>query len=317
MENKQPLLSICIPTYNGGEKLRVTLHAVFNAVKNHQYIEVIVSDNCSTDNTQDILSEFSEKVQLKTYRNQQNLGFNRNMFLLVDKYATGQYCWVIGDDDFIDEDSLSHICPILAHGRIDYLSIKHRLLKMNDYETFIFVCRDSITFEMMSFAEAIDMNTCQSNVLGTFMSSSIFLKEKVNSFSKKIFSDCSWDNYYSTFPNSYLMCNLFHSSECGCITTPLFTALISEKSWDDKMNLICYRYLPQLYRFCKDIGLNMKRLKSNEIIIQQLILERSVILLKNSLYSEIYWGKFLKVFLYLNTYRLIFNKIYNKWLRRK
>lgn len=52
MENKRPLLSICIPTYNRAEILDKTLFLLFsNPDFNVDEIEVVVSDNCSTDHT--------------------------------------------------------------------------------------------------------------------------------------------------------------------------------------------------------------------------------------------------------------------------
>lgn len=55
MENKRPLLSICIPTYNRAEILDKTLFLLFsNPDFNVDEIEVVVSDNCSTDHTKQL-----------------------------------------------------------------------------------------------------------------------------------------------------------------------------------------------------------------------------------------------------------------------
>lgn len=313
MESKQPLLSICIPTYNGGEKLRVTLIAIFKALKENLDIEVIVSDNCSTDNTQDVLACFSDKSQIRIYRNEKNLGFNRNLFLLIDKYANGKYCWVIGDDDFIDEGSLLYISNILQNECIEYLSVNYRLQTYVDYMNTCFEDVDNVVYKNVSFVEAINVNTKSSNVLGTFMSSSIFLRNRVRSFSKTFFSDNSWGNYYSTFPNSYLMCTLFLHEKCGCITTPVFTALIHEKSWDDKMDVIVYKYLPQLFCYYKTMGVDMKKMRTSHKIIKQSIFVRSIFLLRNGLFHRIFLYEFLKSFLSLSVYSLIFEKIDKKW----
>jgi len=54
MENKQPLLSICIPTYNRAEYLE---EAIYNIVTDDAFcdkVEIIISDNASTDNTKQV-----------------------------------------------------------------------------------------------------------------------------------------------------------------------------------------------------------------------------------------------------------------------
>lgn len=311
MENNKFLLSICIPTYNGGEKLQFTLSAIEEAVKSFQDVEIIVSDNCSTDTTPIVLSRFLENVQIRIYRNEQNLGFNRNMFLLVDKYAKGKYCWIIGDDDFIDQDSLFYIRQILLHCSIEYLAINYRLKTLTDYKNFVHEKRNTIDYKEVSFGEAVDMNVKTSNVLGTFMSSSIFLKKKFNLFPKGQFDDNSWTNYYSTFPNSYLMCTLFHASKCGCITTPLFTALIHEKSWDNKMGLIIFYYLPQLYEYYLTY-VDEKYLTKTKKIIGESIFIKSILCIKRRSFKEIPLKLFFESFIRCSIYKLICKKIFSR-----
>ena len=113
MENKQPLLSMCIPTYNGGDKLEICLDKLFTSIAGNMDVEVIVSDNCSTDNTQEIIRKYKTNSCFRYYRNDTNVGFSGNLLLLIDNYAKGDYCWVIGDDDFLDSDAISNVIKIL------------------------------------------------------------------------------------------------------------------------------------------------------------------------------------------------------------
>ena len=116
MEDKKPLLSICIPTYNRAEKLKYCLQAIYDAcddIENDKY-EIIISDNASEDNTKFIVNSFQLKgMDISYNRNIKNLGFNKNWALLLSKYANGEYCWCIGDDDFIDKDSLKYLIKLL------------------------------------------------------------------------------------------------------------------------------------------------------------------------------------------------------------
>jgi len=76
MQNKIPTISIAMPTYNGGRYLREQLDSIYCQTK--QPDEVIVVDDCSTDNTIEILKEFHKKYGLKYYINEKNLGYNKN-----------------------------------------------------------------------------------------------------------------------------------------------------------------------------------------------------------------------------------------------
>jgi len=86
-------LSICIPTYNRCEILDSTLHALFsNPDFDAERVEVIVSDNCSLDNTTEIVAKYP---LAKYYRNIENVR-DRN-FSIVLGYATGHYIRLFND----------------------------------------------------------------------------------------------------------------------------------------------------------------------------------------------------------------------------
>jgi glycosyltransferase involved in cell wall biosynthesis len=59
----QPLLSICIPTFNRAYILEKTLHSIVSQkiFQDTNEIEVIVSDNCSSDNTFEIVNKYIKK----------------------------------------------------------------------------------------------------------------------------------------------------------------------------------------------------------------------------------------------------------------
>jgi abequosyltransferase len=87
------LLSICIPTYNRAEVLDKTLYKLFsNSEFDNNLIEVIVSDNCSTDNTYVVVQKYP---QVKYFRNDHNIGpYN---FTIVSSYAKGKYVKIFND----------------------------------------------------------------------------------------------------------------------------------------------------------------------------------------------------------------------------
>lgn len=105
---KRPLLSICIPTYNRAEILKETLESI---VKNDAFsneIEVVISDNASTDNTQEIGEKYSKKYHnIKYHRNKENIR-DANFFSVL-KEANGEYLKLNNDWGIIRKESLSYI----------------------------------------------------------------------------------------------------------------------------------------------------------------------------------------------------------------
>lgn len=90
MNNNKPLLSICIPTFNRGEYLRGALENIVNDPAFDEDVEIVISDNASTDTTGKVAMEFTERFpNIKYFRNDENL--KDGNFILCLCRATGKY----------------------------------------------------------------------------------------------------------------------------------------------------------------------------------------------------------------------------------
>lgn len=108
----KPVLTIAIPTFNRADKLRKCIELVMNEVQNYP-IEIMVSDNASTDNTRQTMDEIRSKYpQITYYRNKENIGADRNFLNCYEK-AKGDYIWLIGDDDMLLPNALQSIMEAL------------------------------------------------------------------------------------------------------------------------------------------------------------------------------------------------------------
>lgn len=116
MTNQKPLVTIGIPTYNrAGAMLKGTIECALG--QTYDNIEIIVSDNCSSDNTGEVVTSYkSEKV--KYLRQNVNLGSNGNFNALL-KAATGSYFLLLHDDDLIDTD-LIETCLVAAEYKTEF-----------------------------------------------------------------------------------------------------------------------------------------------------------------------------------------------------
>lgn len=89
-------ISLAMPTYNGEHYLREQLDSIYAQTRIPD--EVIVVDDCSTDETVAILEEYNKKYGLKYYINDHNLGYNKN-FEKAISLCTGDYICLCDQDD--------------------------------------------------------------------------------------------------------------------------------------------------------------------------------------------------------------------------
>lgn len=113
------LLSICIPTYNRKDCLIQCLESIVNK-QDLSEIEIVISDNASSDGTNEIMKEYLIKYpNIIYFRNDENIGFDKNV-LKVISLASGKYCLFIGDDDAFFDQSLTNTIDILKTWRAEY-----------------------------------------------------------------------------------------------------------------------------------------------------------------------------------------------------
>lgn len=101
-------LSICIPTRNRAELLRGTLESIATSKVGNDNIQVVVSDNNSSDDTYDVAREFEGKINLVYVKHGTTLNIDESM-LAAAKCASGDYVFWLGDDDLILSDALKRV----------------------------------------------------------------------------------------------------------------------------------------------------------------------------------------------------------------
>jgi glycosyltransferase involved in cell wall biosynthesis len=100
----KPLISICVPTYNGEKFLRECLLSCIK--QTYPNFEIIICDDGSSDGTVSIIEEFkllSHKI--KFYQNQRNVGLVDNWNNCIAK-SKGEWIKFLFQDDYMTEDCL-------------------------------------------------------------------------------------------------------------------------------------------------------------------------------------------------------------------
>ena len=110
MKERSAMLSICIPTYNRVRYLKELLPAIL-VQTDADDVEVIVSDNASTDGTAEYLST-TDDTHLRWWTNDENIGGDRNFLKCVAK-AKGEYVWLFGDDDIMPAGAVGRVVDFL------------------------------------------------------------------------------------------------------------------------------------------------------------------------------------------------------------
>ena len=84
-------LSVAIPVYNGAKNLKKQFDRIFKDCDNNKFnnfLEVVISDNFSTDNTKKVVSRYKKKslkkknLSIKYFKNKKNYGYKKNFIKL-------------------------------------------------------------------------------------------------------------------------------------------------------------------------------------------------------------------------------------------
>jgi hypothetical protein len=92
-----PLVTFVVPCYNLAHLLPECLNSIL--IQTYADFEVLVMDNCSPDNTPEVVQSFRDS-RVRHVRNETNIGHIRN-FNKGIAMARGKYVWLVSADDFL------------------------------------------------------------------------------------------------------------------------------------------------------------------------------------------------------------------------
>ena len=133
-----PMVSIGVPVYNGERYLRRTLDSL--TAQTYTDLEIVISDNASTDGTAAIAREFvSRDARVRYVRNDTNIGAIPN-FLRVLELSSGKYFTWTAADDARPQDAIERCVDaleatpgtVMAHGPLELELPAERLSRRVD-----------------------------------------------------------------------------------------------------------------------------------------------------------------------------------------
>lgn len=176
---QEKLLSICIPTYNRAECLDASLNRLVEQISSNQLencIELLIIDNASIDNTQEVVEQFMKKAAFMRYiRNSTNLGIDGNIYKCT-KEAVGKYVHLLSDDDVVINNGVVKIIETIRDNKdVDFFFLNLQIFSgdfdMNKLGSPVFKDNGNIIF--------VDKNLFVQHIWlwATFVSSFVLKRE--------------------------------------------------------------------------------------------------------------------------------------------
>lgn len=113
----QPILTIAIPTHNGGRFLEESIRSAWLETRGISSTEILVLENASTDNTSDILTRLQNEGLNFTWAKNANLLPPGKNYLETIRKASGTYVWFLADDDVFMPGAVKDVLKVLLRDR--------------------------------------------------------------------------------------------------------------------------------------------------------------------------------------------------------
>jgi abequosyltransferase len=254
------LLTIAIPTYNRAAILNEQLGWLAQEISGYESeCEILVSDNASKDNTQEVIKKWQKNlanVHFRVNQNTTNIGVMKNIAYCL-KDATSKYVWVIGDDDTIETNTLSYVINNLkSHPGLSLLSLNYsrfdlpsnKVIKGRNFE----IAQEEIITDGRTFIE----NNISENIFGLgFTSAQIYQTEAVQlaleiwkSSINNLEGQVYWGAFCALQGSIKFSQDVYLSYTCGT------NALSNPKLWFR----VRYADLPMVYAKLREIGYSQK-----------------------------------------------------------
>jgi len=175
------ILSICIPTYNMGEYLDINLKGIIKLSSKldlNNKIEICISDNNSTDDTETIVRKYIDKnIDIKYHKNQDNIGADKN-FLKSVEISSGKFSWIMGADDILLEEVLIDILDLIKLNKYDILLGDRLNIDLSGKEKYIqHWAKEETIVTNKNYSEFID-SSYRVGAVFSYISSIIFKKDR-------------------------------------------------------------------------------------------------------------------------------------------
>ena len=112
----EALVSVIIPVYNAQNTIKKCLDSVVS--QSYKNLDIIVVDNCSTDESKKYIEEYSNKDQRIVLIVENNKGVSNTRNKAIDN-SRGKYIIFVDADDYLDEDTIKSEVECIEKQQVD------------------------------------------------------------------------------------------------------------------------------------------------------------------------------------------------------
>ncbi len=264
----EPILSICIPTYERPLQLENLLKSIELAYKEHEVsLEICISDSSRDERSESLVSAFSKTLNIKYQKNKDAFGYAGNFRNCVN-LATGKFVWLIGDDDLVLKGAFETINSLFASNpEVTFYYINCQKLDHKFIEGFEFPFDTSnlpknldlfSSFEYdgpLKFEELINSKVSFDFLGGMYLS--IFDRrywiENQNVISLKKYPGIQFEDLDDTFPHAKIFANSFMGKKAYFSNEPVLVTISGKREWSHFYPLVrTFRLLDLLEEYRKN-----------------------------------------------------------------
>ena len=132
--NNKLTISYIVPVYNGVRYLHNCLDSLRNQGLDDSQYEIICIDDCSKDSSVLLLKEYAARyanVRLILHETNKRTSTSCNEGL---NYAKGKYIWVVGQDDWLEQDNAKRLIEIAEKDKLDVIPFNYNRVNANGTE---------------------------------------------------------------------------------------------------------------------------------------------------------------------------------------
>ncbi len=213
-----------------------TLDVLVPALRKFHNLEIIVSDNCSVDGTDQVRKKYAGSLRWNT--NTKNLGLLGNLNKLYE-ISNGKFIWFVGDDDYVPIEAVAYIIKIIDEVDIDHIFLNHEIVSsgsLTERRSVIEGGEDlSLTEGSFELIDRLGPNYfCQL----MFITANVYKKEKI----EKAINDV-----HSIALPLYLTLYVMACGKSRVVARSMVVNDWSEISWSDRYEEIYTRDIPNIF----------------------------------------------------------------------
>jgi glycosyltransferase involved in cell wall biosynthesis len=291
-------LSICIPAYNRADLLRSALYSLAPQINEFPgEVELIVADDCSPDTTEQVVRWAQQFCPIRYQKHDKNIGACKNLVYITTQLATGVFCWVLGDDDFVRPGAVRKVLDtIKKYPGINCIFINYASFSVKQLQEYPNPVRGADLPKELPLGnkdpgeyyvdrwETLIRPEISDVYLGGIQTS-IIRRDIWREHANILNIGEPYTSLDATYPQAIIFTKGLVGTPAYYIGTPYIIVIDGAREWLENVPKICLVYLHELLDYYEQHGVNHNQLercrkhlvKNNVGMIIKLVSERTAI----------------------------------------